>query len=314
MEALASHLPKWPGIDIRSPTAAPIPAVAGAPALPAIPTQLTGTNFMGVQLAYPAWAPSITQYGGLISSLFYGSILFFVLFLVLVFIHFTVYPIFSFSPNDDGIIPIPTISDRQIAFTKSPAASDLSANFIDVPACTYTVGMDVFLSGNFQASNLPRVLLYRAIGSNVSPPQTDRVANLVSRFPDSNILVWLDAMKNDLMVSIVTSSDGTATTRKLETTEAVENVPVKKVFRVTVVYTQQFVEIYINGKLEKSMALKNSPITVSNKAAFFPVISSIGPNVLISNLAFWSRALSAREVRAYGAPISNDAFFSKSAF
>jgi len=83
---------------------------------------------------------------------------------------------------------------------------------------------------------------------------------------------------------------------------------------VTVVYTQQFVEIYINGKLEKSMALKNSPITVSNKAAFFPVISSIGPNVLISNLAFWSRALSAREVRAYGAPISNDAFFSKSAF
>jgi hypothetical protein len=236
------------------------------------------------------------------------------LFLVLVFIHFTVYPIFSFSPNDDGIIPIPTVSDRQIAFTKAPAASDLSANFVDVPACTYTVGMDVFLSGNFQASNVPRVLLYRAVGPSVSPPQSDRVTNLVTRFPDSNILVWLDPMKNDLFVSVVTSSDGTAATRRLETTEAVENVPVKKVFPLTVIYTQEFVEIYINGNLEKSMAIKNNPISVSDKAVFYPVISSIGPNVLISNLAFWPRALTAREARAYGAPISNDAFFSKSAF
>ena len=269
---------------------------------------------MGVKLAYPAWAPNITAYGGVVAYLFYGSLLMFGLFLILVFIHFTVYPIFSFSPNDDGIIPIPTVSDRQIAFIKAPAASDLSANFVDVPACTYTVGMDVFLSGNFQASNVPRVLLYRAVGPSVSPPQSDRITNLVTRFPDSNILVWLDPMKNDLFVSVVTSSDGTAATRRLETTEAVENVPVKKVFHLTVIYTQEFVEIYINGNLEKSMAIKNNPISVSDKAVFYPVISSIGPNVLISNLAFWPRALTAREARAYGAPISNDAFFSKSAF
>ena len=269
---------------------------------------------MGLQLAYPAWAPNVAAYGGAVSILFYLSLIIFVLFLVLTFVHFTVYPVFSFSPNDEGIIPIPTVSDRQIAFTKSPAASDLNANFVDVPACTYTVGMDVFLSGNFQASNLPRVLLYRAIGANVSPPQSDTKTNLATRFPDSNILVWLDSMKNDMFVSIVTSSDGTSATRRLETTEAIENVPVKKVFRVTIVYTQQFVEVYINGNLEKSMALKNNPITVSDKAVFYPVISSIGPNVLISNLAFWPRALTAREARAYGAPISNDNFFSKSAF
>lgn len=306
----ASHLNPW-GAAAPGAGAAPVRPLPGAAALP---VQTTGTTYMGIQLAYPGWAPKLTAYGGLVSYMFYGSLAMFFFFLILVFIHFTVYPVFSFSPNDDGIIPVPTVSDRQIAFTRAPAATDLSANFIDVPACTYTVGMDVFLSGNFQASNLPRVLLYRAIGGNVSPPQSDKVGHLITRFPDSNILVWLDPMKNDLFVSIVSSTDGTAATRRLETTEAVENVPVKKVFRVTVVYTQQFVEIYIDGSLEKSMALKSNPITVSDKAAFYPVISSIGPNVLISNLAFWPRALTAREVRAYGAPISNDAFFSKSAF
>jgi hypothetical protein len=269
---------------------------------------------MGVSLFYPIWAPSSTGYGSLISTLFYGSVVVFITFLILVFINFTMFPIFSFSPNDDGFIRIPTVSDQQSAFTKGPAASDLSANFVNVAPCTYALSTDVYLSGNFQASNVPRVLLYRS-PTKVSPPSTDTTANLLTRFPDTNILVWLDPMKNDLLVSIVTSSDGTAATARLETTEPVDNIPIRKVFRLSVVFTQQFVEVYINGTLGKSMALKNPPITVANTAYFFPVISTIGPNVLIANLAFWSRILTAREVRAYSsAPVSNEFFFSKTAF
>jgi hypothetical protein len=37
------------------------------------------------------------------------------------------------------------------------------------------------------------------------------------------------------------------------------------------------------------------------------------PNVMISNLAFWPRVLTSREARAYGSPISNENFFSKTA-
>lgn len=256
-----------------------------------------------------------TMFSKIFLYIYYASIIAIVIFIILIIIHFTVHPIFSFSPNDFGFIPVPTVSDRQIAFTASPAASDISANFINVSDSTYTISMDVFLSGNFQASNLPRVLLYRAIGANVSPPQSDTTDKLASRYPDSNILVWLDPMKNDLFVSIISSSSGSGTaTRVLETTPAIENVPVKKVFRVTVVFTPQFIEVYINGNLDKSMTLKNAPSTVSDKAVFYPVISSIGPNVLTSNIAFWPRALTVREVRANGEPTSNDAFFSKSAF
>lgn len=291
-------------------------AAAAAPGLPAaLPGLPAGysSSFMGMNLFYPSWAPSYRTRGSLISMLFYGSLYVFLLFLILIAIHFTAFPIFSLSPNDNGIISIPTISDQQTAYIKAPAISDLSANFVNVPACTYTLSTDVYLSGDFQASNVPRVLLYRSATTKISPPSTDTKDNLLTRFPGTNIIIWLDCIKNDLYVSVVTTSDGTAATRRLETTPAVENVPMRKVFRVSVVFTQQFVEVYINGNLEKSMAVKNPPMTVADNSYFYPVISTIGPNVLISNLAFWSRALSAREVRAYGMPLTNEAFYTKPA-
>jgi hypothetical protein len=237
----------------------------------------------------------------------------FIVFLVLVFIHYTLFPVFALSPNDNGFISIPTASDRQLAYPNAPAAADLSGNFKDLPACTYTLGMDVFLSGNFQASQIPRVILYRSPERvDLTSPVKDIDGHLLDSFPDTNILVWLDSMKNDLFVSVMTTDSSDRTV--LETISAIENVPVKHVFRVTIVFTRTFLEVYINGKLEKSMAFKGTLIDIADNASIFPVVSTIGPSVLISNVALWPRVLTAREVRAYGEPITNDAFYAKSAF
>ena len=268
-----------------------------------------GSTFQGRSYYYPQWAPQT----GVISYIFAFSLFMFIVFLVLVFIHYTLFPVFALSPNDNGFISIPTASDRQLAYPNAPAAADLSGNFKDLPACTYTLGMDVFLSGNFQASRIPRVILYRSPERvDLTSPVKDTEGHLRDSFPDTNILIWLDSMKNDLFVSVMTkdSSDRTV----LETISPIENVPVKHVFRVTVVFTRTFLEVYINGKLEKSMAYKGTLIDIADNAAIFPVVSSIGPSVLISNLALWPRVLTAREVRAYGEPITNDAFYAKSAF
>jgi len=279
------------------------------PALPQLPTGITQR---GIYLPTASWIPNLASFSSIVSWMFYISLTLFILFLILVFIHFTMLPVFSFSPNDSGFLPVPTISDQQTAFTKNPSTSDVAAKFTDIPPCSYTVAADVYLSGNFFSSSIPRVLLYRSIKGSVSPPPTDTSANLVTRYPDTNMLLWLDSMKNDLYVSVVSSTDGTASTARLETSEAVQNIPVKNVFRVTVVFTQQFAEIYINGKLKQTMAMKSPPVTVAPTAEFYPVIKSIGPNVLISNLSFWPRVLTSREVAAYGSPVSNNAFFSKS--
>ena len=269
---------------------------------------------------------SSASFGSFLSLTYYGSLFILIVFLALIFVNFTMYPVFSFSPDDNGLIPVPVYSDKQTAFTKAPAPSDLSANFIDVPSCTYSLGMDIYLSGDFQAMTIPRVLLYRSTssngikpasnlsswttGSSVSAGSTGAIsAALMGTFPDSNLIIWLDPVKNDLYATVMTSVDGTAANANLETTPPIENVPIRKVFRLTVVFTQQFIELYINGNLERSMALMNLPVSASTSANFFPVISTIGGNIRIAHMAFWSRTLSARESRAYGMPIASEVFF-----
>lgn len=238
------------------------------------------------------------------------------------------FPVFSFSPDDYGIIPVPLPSDRQMVFTKGPAPSDLSANFVNIPSCTYSLSMDVFLSGDFQAMTIPRVLFYRSTNpKGVSPPSNisswttgssgsmgsgppgDLSRALLGTFPDTNFVLWLDPVKNDIYASVMTSTDGTAANVRVETTKPIENVPIRKVFRLTVVFSQQFVEIYINGNLEQSTALKNLPLTVAPTSYFFPVISTIGPNTRLANVAFWPRTLSVKEVRTYGMPIAPETLF-----
>jgi len=253
---------------------------------------------------YPKWA---IQVPSVLSYMFYTSLLVFVIFLILVFIHFIVYPVFSFSPNDNGFIPIPTASDRQIDFVKAPAPSNVAASFKNLPACSYTIGMDVYLSGTFQASQIPRVLLYRA-KSDVK--YTGTVSDMLSRFPDTNLIVWIDPMKNDLYASAVTVN--AQAQRLIDPTPhiAVENIPVKKVFRLTVVFTPKFLEVYINGKLEVSHPFKNSLSSIADTSVFYGPLSAVNNNVMISNLALWPRILTAREVRSYGSPITNEAFYS----
>jgi hypothetical protein len=296
----------------RMPGADPAPlAVAGTTSL--IPT---------------GYLPSSATFGGALSLIYTGSIIILLIFLILVFINFTMFPVFSFSPDDYGIIPVPLPSDRQMVFTKGPAPSDLSANFVNIPSCTYSLSMDVFLSGDFQAMTIPRVLFYRSTkpkgvsppsnisswttgssGSMGSGPPGDLSRALLGTFPDTNFILWLDPVKNDIYASVMTSTDGTAANVRVETTKPIENVPIRKVFRLTVVFSQQFVEIYINGNLEQSTALKNLPLTVAPTSYFFPVISTIGPNTRLANVAFWPRTLSVKEVRTYGMPIAPETFF-----
>jgi hypothetical protein len=167
--------------------------------------------------------------------------------------------------------------------------------------------MDVYLSGTFQASQVPRVLLYRA-KSDVK--YTGTVSNMLTQFPDTNLIVWIDPMKNDLYASAVTVNAQAQRLIDPSPQVAIENVPVKKVFRVTLVFTPKFLEVYINGKLEVTHPFKNSLSSIADTSVFYGPLSAVNNNVLISNLAFWPRMLTAREVRSYGSPITNEAFYS----
>ncbi|NBV77159.1 hypothetical protein EBR66_03290 [bacterium] len=120
-------------------------------------------------------------------------------------------------------------------------------------------------------------------------------------------------MKNDLNVTVITSEDGTAAKAQLQTMAPIENIPMKEVIRLTVIFTQKFVEVYINGALEKTMTLHNPPMPVSDASMFYPPTSNVMPSAFLANLTFWPRVLTVREIASNGDPIASDSFFSKSA-
>ena len=267
--------------------------------------------------------------GSTFQILFYISLTVLIIFLMLTLVHFTTYPIFSFSSDEPGIISVPTASDRQTTYTAGPAAYDLSANLINLLPCTYTLGTDVYLSGDFMLAQIPRVILYRApasVNSNatlagITDSTTDAerlgVMNnfLLREYSNTNIIVWLDPVKNDLYVSVFirNPSGGSGLSgRTIQTSSPVENVPIKKVFRLAVIFTNAFVEIYINGRLEQSMVLDNAPVTISSTSHFYPTVKSIQQNVMIGNLSMWPRVLTARDINSKeAAPIKDKKFFSK---
>lgn len=245
-----------------------------------------------------------------LSVLFYSSLVLFFLFLLLTFIHYTIYPVFSFSAEDDGIISIPTASDQQKAYTKIVAEPDMSANFVAVPNCSYTISFDTYLSGDFFVTKMPRVLLYRSnLPVKMQSENIDATAAILKYFPSTNMVAYLDQEKNDLIVAVITSDASTAA-KKVFKLPAITNVPIRKVFRVTIVFTERFLEVYINGKLEQSMPIPQRPMEQTPDLYFYTTPAMFGDSVKVANMSFWPRPLRSRDVRANGEPIANDTLFS----
>ena len=235
-----------------------------------------------------------------------GIVLSIIIIIIMVIVHFTIKPVFSFSPADLGFIQIPVPSDRQVAFNKAFAGLDVSANFVDIVPCGYTLSMDLYLTGAFATSTAPRVILYN------SPTPIQGISftkdTIGTAFPNSNLIMWLDPAVNDLYISTVTSAPGAL--KRIETTPPISNVPIKTPFRVTYVYTQGFLEVYLNGSLQTTMVYKNPPIGSSElNPFFFGQISSLA-SCRVGNVFYWGRPLTSREVRAAGSPVSTTAFFS----
>jgi hypothetical protein len=245
--------------------------------------------------------------------LFLGSAISFMIFFILFVIDYTMYPIFSFSAGQPGLIPVPIPLDKSIAYNKFTPSYDLSAAFVPtvgLQSDSYSFGMDIWLTGDFMLSNMPRVILYRASKENIPKTQAEAgkdYPDMKSKaYKDTNIIVWLDPHKNDLFVSAVTATDTLITV-------SAENVPVRTVFRAGIVFSSKFLELYINGKLAMSIAITQvlrCTNETTTRMPFYPTIQPILNNVVVRNLTFWPRILTANEIRANeGRPISTSQDF-----
>lgn len=220
--------------------------------------------------------------------LFYLSITAFVVFLLLVLVHYTYTPIFSFSSGDGGIIPIGSgVSDAQVIWNVEPPGSGIVSKFEKIIPCGFTLSLDVFIDKDLALSNTERMILYR--GKKAIVP--DAAKTLQANYSDSNLLIYLQKDTNDLVVSAVTFD---AAGEYIESAPTVLNVPIRQPFRISTIFLPNLLEVYINGRFVGSRILKGKPKQTSTQ--FLPPPEQFQQTVKILNVSYWSRPLLAREV------------------
>jgi len=273
------------------------------------PTQPVGsTNGKGFlpSFSLPSFAAtdSSTMVQTAFTYLFYLSITAFVIFLLLIIVHYTYTPIFSFSAGDGGYIKLASgVSDSQIAWEDEPPGSTLVTKFTNILPCGFTVSLDVFIDKDLSLSNMERMILYRG----KSPVVPDKTKTLQANYPESNLLIYLQNDTNDLVVSAITSD---ATGTFVESAPTVLNVPIRQPFRVTAVYLPNLLEVYMNGRFIGSRVLKGKPLQTGTQ--FLPPPEQFQQTVKILNVSYWARPLLAREIVAAPPPLPDASKFKPS--
>lgn len=235
---------------------------------------------------------------------FFISSFLLVLYLILLLIHYFAYPIFAFGPEDEGIITIPSASGKQVAFPAALAVYDRSCNFKGLFPYNTTFSLDVKLNGDF-TTTLPRVIWYRSTNP-ITMAATDTEAALQTRFGASNVVLFFDPTLNDLKAQVITN-DGTTTEVKTET--CIENVPLGKPFRLTMVLQKRVVEIYMDGTLHKTIQTNADLIQTPVDANVFGPPNRVAAFVQASNIVYWPYVISPKMIRLYAEEPINSTIF-----
>jgi hypothetical protein len=259
----------------------------------------------------------------------------FIIFILLVIVNYTIVPILPFLPvyNTPTIDPSMASIHTQTIYTNKPAPSNTSLVFDNIveQSNKFTISFDCYLNGTYISTDVPRVVLYLDISNNATSSSTISASNfkeytldtplttniltstntnILSQFPNTNFIVYVDSVKNDMKVAFITTD---STNKYLEILPTINNIPINDIFQITVVFTGKIAEIYYNKQLIHSYRLINKPITLSpsNKYTFYSPISFIKYTIQIGNIQYFDTSITSSQVRTLTNPIMSTVFFTK---
>jgi hypothetical protein len=236
--------------------------------------------------------------------LFSFAMALFIIFLVLLIIHYSIMPIFSFTAGDGGVFPLANTTDGQLVWTKAPPLADISGNVNRILPYGFTIQQDIYMDNELNLSNRKRVFFYRSVDPVVVDPSQPE--DLLTQYPTSNLFMYLSPNTNDLIVTAVTKKPNNDLV--FESAPTMLNVPTKEVIRLTVVFLPELLEVYLNGKLHGTKTFRYTPMT--SDTYFYSTPDAFRGTVRAMNFKYWDRALSAVEVSKSSPPLTDKALFS----
>jgi hypothetical protein len=209
-----------------------------------------------------------------------------VIFIIMLFIHFFITPVFSLQPGAPGIFVVPGLDDGVLFWNKSsPAILPNKGLPIQNMDYGYSFIIDLFIENpHVHFSKHPRILFRRG-GTLHSKPTGDTLLGLVDNY---NVIAALLPDTNDLMISVLNSNNNTENA-------IISNIPVQEPFRVGVVIMDYAMEVYVNGHLMKTRTFSAVPKSV--KGDIYPISGTESSMAKMRNLKIWSRPLTSSEIR-----------------
>ncbi len=256
-------------------------------------TTNTGKGFFSFGSNTPSTNVTITgETAGVKAWLSYILAIVIVLFVILLFVHFFITPVFITRPGGSGYIPLPLFDDGKIYWKSESTNLEDTQTPLNTITENFTIGADIFVENPLQISNNYRVLFYRGATMNSSP--TSKMLNNI--LPSYNFAFALAPDTNDLIVSVLNSSGNMENI-------LIPNIPVQKTFRVHLVLMDHAMEVYMDGKLAKTRALANPPKNVTG--TIWAPGASMGSIAKVRNLHIWNRILVPSEIKAIGPDLAS---------
>jgi hypothetical protein len=252
-----------------------------------------------------------------VNTLFFVSLVAFVVFLILLIVHYNYTPIFSFLPVQETSASSEEIisSHTRTLNSEEKAAPELNGSFLEFNKITnfkyekFTISFDVFLNGQHKTTVPPRVLMYFHTNPiNILVPDSLNENNLLTTFTNTNFLVYAEPIQNDLIVAVVTKKDST---RMLEVAAVIKNIPINDPFQVTLVISTKFIEVYKNKKLIQTYRYKETLDTAStvNTKLYSPIDSIVGDTIKIGNVQYFDAAIKSDQLRVGTNTLKQKSFF-----
>ena len=254
-----------------------------------------------------ATATAATSSGYTLQVLFYFFLYGFVLFLLLMLIHYAVRPIFQFVPGGSGIIPMSTSHDYKIYWNSgsqplsvapdSSLISDILSqhDFVE----NYTVSVDIYLTNLTDHTGLDRLIFYNsttALPTGYTPSSQSLADHLSSSNTDLAMICYIDDSTNNLLVTYFLNDTSTQPTTKVQRScFPIRNIPLYTPFRLTIVYNTNIFTVYLNGVQVSQTNVANTSARQSGKHRFYPNTSTTKCGN-VQTLMLWNRGITYPEI------------------
>jgi hypothetical protein len=247
--------------------------------------------------------------------MFYVFLYTFLLFLVLVLVHFTIRPVFKFTPGSSGLIRVTTPTDDKVywnAKAQPPPADRVPKEGDSLSSFDFTnnfsFSVDLYVRKMTDTAPNKRIILYKTYkyesGSVPAEPaglstgpSTDAVRETFMKSKCSMYMYLSDT--NNLGLTFFAGPTGTAYSIK-----EIDNIPFYTPFRVTVVVEDKTFTMFINAKqtfqrvVPSTLSLNTlDGLPTANQRFYAPPSWANSQTVFLQNFHVWPRAISYPEVQ-----------------